>query len=102
MSRLQSAPDLTEFPPLVVEKSTGSSMVKEEKKMSWVTMAQTGSVLTEHVLTYGSEEGKSYVQVLDTVIQNTVPLWDDLVEGKFMDTAPRVAKIHAILTEFGR
>ncbi|KAF3596055.1 hypothetical protein DY000_02022917 [Brassica cretica] len=29
MSRLQSAPDLTEFPPLVVEKSTGSSMQRE-------------------------------------------------------------------------
>lgn len=98
MSGAQPAPDLTEFPPLVVvEKSTGSSTVREGKKSSWVAVAQTGSVLAEHVLTYGSEEGKSFVEVPDTVIQNTVPLWDDLVEGKFMDTAPHVAKIHAIV-----
>lgn len=97
MSGPQSAPDLAEFPPLEVEKSTGSSMVKEGKKSSWVAVAQTGSVLAKHVLTYGSEEGKSFVDVPDTVLQNTVPLWDDLVEGKFMDIAPHVAKIHAIV-----
>lgn len=98
MSGPPPAPDLVEFPPLV-GKETGSTMVKEGKKTSWVMMAQTGSVLKEHVLSYGSEEGKDFVNVPDEVIQNTVPLWDDLVEGKFMDTAPHVAKIHAIVNK---
>ncbi|KAL0816015.1 hypothetical protein Bca101_072459 [Brassica carinata] len=30
---------------------------------------------------------------------NTVPLWDDLIEEKFMGTAPHVAKIHAIVNK---
>lgn len=39
------------------------------------------------------------MEVPDGVIQNTVPLWDDLVEENFMDTAPHVAKIHAIVNK---
>lgn len=58
-----------------------------------------GSVLTKHVVSYGSEEGKEFIDVSDVVIQNTVPLCDDLVEGKFMDIVPHVAKIHAIINK---
>lgn len=72
-------------------------MAKEGRKGDWVAMAQMGSVLKEHVLSYGSEEGKKFVEVPDEVFQNIVPLWDDLIEGKFLDTAPHVAKIHAIV-----
>lgn len=35
----------------------------------------------EHVLEFGSNEGKEFV---DEVIQDSVPFWDDLVEGKFL------------------
>lgn len=92
------APDLAEFPPLG-DKDSASNPVKGVKKPSWVAMAQSGSVLTEHVLQYGSEEGKNFVEVPDGVIENMVPLWEDLIEGKFMDTAPHVAKIHAIVNK---
>lgn len=43
--------------------------------------------------------GKGFCGILDGVIQITVPLWDDLIEGKFMDTAPHVAKIHTIVNK---
>ncbi|XP_022543140.2 uncharacterized protein LOC111198630 [Brassica napus] len=93
-----TAPELTDFPPLVGMVKE-SNVVKEGKKGSWVAVAQSTSTLSAHVLTYGSEEGKEFVEVPDGVIQDTVPLWDDLVEGKFMDTAPHVAKIHAIVNK---
>lgn len=53
------------------------------------------------MLTYGSEESKEFVEVPDVMLQNMVPLWDDLVDGKCMDTSPHVAKIHVILIKFG-
>lgn len=43
--------------------------------------------------------GKGFCGVSDGIIQNTVPLWDDLIEEKFMGTAPHVAKIHAIVNK---
>ncbi|KAJ4872188.1 Uncharacterized protein Rs2_46153 [Raphanus sativus] len=79
MSGPQSAPDLADFPLLEVEKSTGSSMVKEGKKSSWVAVAQTGSVLAKHVLTYGSEEGK---------IHETQKNIHDTDEGNWSDVSP--------------
>ncbi|KAL0742650.1 hypothetical protein Bca4012_084163 [Brassica carinata] len=66
------APDLADFPPLGGKDST-SKPVKEE--------------------------GKDFVEVPDGVIENMVPLWEDLIEGKFMDTAPHVAKIHTIVNK---
>lgn len=93
-----AAPDLTEFPPLEGSVKE-SNEIQEVKKPSWVGVAQSSSTLLAHVLTYGSEEGKDFVEVSDGVIQDAVPLWNDLVEGKFMDTAPHVAKIHAIVNK---
>lgn len=51
------------------------------------------------MLTYGSEEGKEFVEVPDGVIQDTVFLWDDFVEGKFMDIVLYVAKIYVIVNK---
>lgn len=98
MSGPPPAPDLADFPPLV-GKEKSSITVKEGRKVSYATVTQSGSVLAEHVLSFRTEEGKEYVEVPDGVIQDTVPLWEDLVEGKFMDTAPHVAKIHAIVNK---
>lgn len=93
-----SAPDLTDFPPLG-GKVVDSNLTKEVKNSSWVSKAQSGSVLTEHVMKFGSEEGREFIEVPDGVLENSVPLWDDLVVGNFMDTAPHVAKIHVIVNK---
>lgn len=99
MSEPPSAPELDDF-PLLMGTAVKSNLTKEVKKnSSWVSMAQSGSVLTEHVLKYGLEEGREFIEVSDGVLENTVPLWDDLLEGKFMDTAPHVGKIHAIVNK---
>lgn len=105
MSGPLPAPEQEDFPPLgyKVDERNIPKVVKnsslEVKNSSWVSMAQSGSVLTEHVLKYGLEEGREFIEVPDGVLENMVPLWDDLVEGKFMDTAPHVAKIHMIVNK---
>lgn len=68
-----TAPELTEFPPLV-GTAKESNVMKEGKKGSWVAVAQSSSTLSAHVLTYGEEEGREFVEVPDGVLQDTVPV----------------------------
>lgn len=99
MSGPPPAPELDDFPPLGGGKVDESNRMKEVKNTTWVSKIQSDAVLTEHPLQYGREEGREFIEVPDGVLENTVPLWDDLVEGKFMDTAPHVAKIHVIVNK---
>ncbi|KAF8093786.1 hypothetical protein N665_0378s0016 [Sinapis alba] len=88
-----------DFPPLpaVEERTTG--VEKGVKKPSWVQIAQNGASLSKNVLAVETLDGKEIVEVPDDVIQDSVPLWDDLLEGKFLSTAPHIAKIHAIVNK---
>ncbi|KAF8092662.1 hypothetical protein N665_0406s0007 [Sinapis alba] len=54
--------------------------------------------LSEHVLDMDMVEGKKIVKVPDEVL-DMVPLWDDLLEGRFLASAPHVAKIHIIVNK---
>ncbi|KAL0802322.1 hypothetical protein Bca101_057498 [Brassica carinata] len=93
-----SAPE-KDFPPLQMVEKKRMETGNEGKKASWVQVAQNGGSLSEHVLTVGIVDGKEIVEVPDNVIQDSVPLWDDLLEGKFLSTAPHIAKIHAIVNK---
>ncbi|KAF8046516.1 hypothetical protein N665_3652s0004 [Sinapis alba] len=68
-------------------------------KSSWVKVVHNGPALLENVLDVEMAEGKEVVSVHDSVIQDSVPLWDDLLEGKFMAKAPHVVKIHIIVNK---
>ncbi|KAF8116059.1 hypothetical protein N665_0023s0037 [Sinapis alba] len=68
-------------------------------KSSWVKVVHNGPALLENVLDVEMAEGKEVVSVHDSVIQDSVPLWDDLLERKFMAKAPHVAKIHIIVNK---
>lgn len=45
------------------------------------------------------KEGVSSVMVPAEIFSNPSPLWEDSLIGKFLDTAPHVAKIHAIVNK---
>ncbi|KAL0694585.1 hypothetical protein Bca4012_061765 [Brassica carinata] len=92
-----SAPE-KDFPPLQMVEKKRMETGNEGKKASWVQVAQNGGSLSEHVLTVGIVDGKEIVEVPDNVIQDSVPLWDDLLEGKFLSIA-HIAKIHAIVNK---
>ncbi|KAL0796235.1 hypothetical protein Bca101_067612 [Brassica carinata] len=83
----------------VQEHSGGVEVRKEVKKSSWVQVAQIGDALSTHALAVSTVDGKEVVEVPDSVIQKSVLLWDDLIEGRFLSTAPHVAKIHAIVNK---
>ncbi|KAL0713574.1 hypothetical protein Bca4012_020552 [Brassica carinata] len=42
------------------------------------------------------------VEILDEVITDPTPLWEDFVVGNFLDTAPHVAKVHMVLNKIWR
>ncbi|KAL0734326.1 hypothetical protein Bca4012_010536 [Brassica carinata] len=69
------------------------------KHTSWVKAVKNGPSLSEHAFDVEMEEGKEVVKVPDAVFQDSVPLWDDLLEGRFLAPAPHVAKIHIIVNK---
>ncbi|KAF8086186.1 hypothetical protein N665_0632s0006 [Sinapis alba] len=71
----------------------------KQSKASWEKAVENGPSLSEHVLEIGLSDGKEVVEVPDEVIANSVPLWDDLLEGRFLDKAPHVARIHYIVNK---
>lgn len=69
------------------------------KNLSYAKVVKSGPSLSEHVLDMEMVGGKEVVNVPDEVIQDMVPLWDDLLEGRFLAPAPHVAKIHIIVNK---
>lgn len=45
------------------------------------------------------EDGVNSVMVPDEVFHNPSPLWEDFLIGRFLATAPHVAKVHAIVNK---
>lgn len=39
------------------------------------------------------------MEIPDDVIEESVPLWEDFLIGKFVSTAPHVAKVHVIVNK---
>lgn len=42
---------------------------------------------------------QTVVEIPDAVIENANPLWEDFLIGKFLDLAPHIAKVHAIVNK---
>lgn len=85
--------------PPMQEHIGGTEITKKVKKSSWVQVAKIGDALFTHALAISTVNGEEVVEVPDSVIQKSVPLWDDLIEGRFLSTTPHVAKIHAIVNK---
>lgn len=86
---------------VAVESGSETSKVEPVKQLnlSWVKVVENGPLLSEHVLEIGVCEGQKVVEVPDDVISESVPLWDELLEGRFLDKAPHVARIHFIVNK---
>lgn len=72
---------------------------KESKGASWVEVAQEKKVLKKYTVEMSSKDGKHTVEIPDEVLENSTPLWEDFVIGKFLDIAPHVAKVHMVLNK---
>lgn len=47
-------------------------------------------------------EGQLNVEIPDEVVFNVNPLCEDFLTGKFLDTAPHIARIHAVVNKIWR
>lgn len=47
-------------------------------------------------------EGQLSVEIPDEVVVNANPLWEDFLIGKFLDSAPHIARIHAVVNKIWR
>ncbi|KAF8106041.1 LOW QUALITY PROTEIN: hypothetical protein N665_0148s0028 [Sinapis alba] len=65
-----------------------SDQKRDKVKSTWGNVVQNGPGLTEHVLEVKKIEGREVVTVPDSVIQDQPPLWEDLLEGRFLAPAP--------------
>ncbi|KAF8053998.1 hypothetical protein N665_1356s0002 [Sinapis alba] len=68
-------------------------------KGSWVGAVQNQKVLTKYDMDITMVDGVGSVMVPDEVLRDAPPLWEDFLVGKFLDNAPHIAKIHAIVNK---
>lgn len=68
-------------------------------KKSFVKAVQQKHVLVSHDVRVEDVDGTQTVEIPDDLLENTVPLWEDFLEGRFLDPAPHVAKIHILVNK---
>lgn len=68
-------------------------------KGSWVGAVQGQKILKKYDVEVTMKDGVGSVIVPDEITKDFAPLWDDFLVGKFLDTAPHIAKVHAIVNK---
>lgn len=69
---------------------------------SWVAVAADKKALKKYEVEVSTEDGVHTVEIPDEILENSTPLWEDFVVGKFLDQAPHVAKVHTVLNRIWR
>ncbi|KAG2273347.1 hypothetical protein Bca52824_067902 [Brassica carinata] len=68
-------------------------------KGSWIRAVQGQKVLKKYDVEVTMKDGIGSVMVPEEITKDVAPLWDDFLIGKFLDNAPHIAKIHAIVNK---
>ncbi|KAL0746489.1 hypothetical protein Bca101_028491 [Brassica carinata] len=68
-------------------------------KGSWIGVVQGQKILRKYEVEVTMKDGIGSVLVPDEITKDVPPLWDDFLVGKFLDTAPHIAKIHSIVSK---
>ncbi|KAF8047908.1 hypothetical protein N665_2771s0001 [Sinapis alba] len=66
---------------------------------SWVGAVQGQKVLKKYEVEVMMKDGVGSVNVPEEITKDAIPLWDDFLIGKFLASAPHIAKIHAIVNK---
>lgn len=66
---------------------------------SWVNVAQEQRSLKKYEVEITKTDGVDSVLVPDEVFHDPSPLWEDFLIGKFLEKAPHVGKVHAIVNK---
>lgn len=71
-----------------------------QHKKSYSSAVQNKQTLSKHHLDVSVVDGNQTVQIPDDIFEDSAPLWEDFLIGKFLTTtAPHVAKIHVIVNK---
>lgn len=84
-------------PPAKGENTEQSSQPR--KKVSWVNVINNKPSLSKHEYEVTMVDGATMVEIPDEIVQNSVPLWEEFLEGHFIGDAPHVAKVHVIVNK---
>ena len=71
-------------------------------KGSWVGAVQGHKFLKKYDVEVKMKDGIGSVTAPEEITKDVPPLWDDFLVGKFLDNAPHIAKVQAIVKRFGR
>ncbi|KAF8106530.1 hypothetical protein N665_0138s0019 [Sinapis alba] len=92
---------VAESAPTVEGEDTQTVVTQSQKlKGSWVSAVEQGqSNLKKYDVEVSIKDGVQSVDVPEEVFIDAAPLWEDILIGKFLDKAPHIAKIHAIVNK---
>ena len=74
-------------------------IVEGAKQGSWVKAVQGKKVLKRYEMDIQMKDGVGSVTVPEEVFKDSEPLWEDFLIGRFLDKAPHIAKVHAIVNK---
>lgn len=84
---------LAQHRPISQERVVG------DLKGSWVGVVQGQKVLKKYEVDVQMQDGIGSVIVPEEITKDVAPLWDDFLIGKFLDVAPHIGKVHAIVNK---
>ncbi|KAG2310967.1 hypothetical protein Bca4012_025465 [Brassica carinata] len=75
-------------------------MITQEKQVgSYASVVQKKHSLKKFEVNLTVVDGKPSVEIPDEIYDSSEPLWEDFLIGKFLETAPHVAKVHVIVNK---
>ncbi|KAL0793260.1 hypothetical protein Bca101_064637 [Brassica carinata] len=86
-----------EDPSLEVEATKKNQI--PTAKGSWVRAVQGQKVLKKYEVEIEMKDGIGSIVVPEEITKDVAPLWDDFLIGKFLDSAPHIAKVHSIVNK---
>ncbi|KAL0716443.1 hypothetical protein Bca4012_065765 [Brassica carinata] len=91
--------DLSNKESLIEAGKIGSEGDQKILGQSWVTATMDKKRLRKYEVEVLHSEGIHTVEIPEGIMDNTTPLWEDFIIGKFLDISPHVAKIHMVLNK---
>ncbi|KAG7540795.1 Endonuclease/exonuclease/phosphatase superfamily [Arabidopsis thaliana x Arabidopsis arenosa] len=85
--------------PAISVSSPGDSASSQVKQQSYAAVVNKRPSLKKHDFEVSLIDGVPTIEVPNAVIDDSVPLWEDFLVGRFPSTAPHVAKIHVIVNK---
>lgn len=82
------------------EEGSPPSTSPTSRKGNWVRAVQGNQKgLKKYEVNISMKDGVGSINVPEGIIKDSSPLWEDFIMGKFLDKAPHVAKVHAIVNK---